>query len=52
MPSDRLVRFRQYMAAFEGAADPAKSIEHSPERFSNSKFKDYACHPPANEIAG
>jgi hypothetical protein len=28
MPSDRLVRFRQYMAAFEGAADPAKSIEH------------------------
>jgi hypothetical protein len=28
MPSDRLTRFRQYMAAFEGAADPAKSIEH------------------------
>jgi hypothetical protein len=28
MPSDRLIRFRQYMAAFEGAADPAKSIEH------------------------
>jgi hypothetical protein len=27
MPSDRLTRFRQYMAAFEGAADPAKSIE-------------------------
>jgi hypothetical protein len=26
MPSDRLTRFRQYMAAFEGAADPAKSI--------------------------
>jgi hypothetical protein len=28
MPSDRLTRFRQYMAAFEGAADPVKSIEH------------------------
>jgi hypothetical protein len=28
MPSDRLLRFREYMAAFEGAADPAKSIEH------------------------
>ncbi len=27
MPSDRLTRFRQYMAAFEGAADPSKSIE-------------------------
>jgi Cdc6-like AAA superfamily ATPase len=28
MPSDRLLRFRQYMAAFEGSADPAKSIDH------------------------
>jgi hypothetical protein len=28
MPSDRLTQFREYMAAFEGAADPAKSIEH------------------------
>jgi hypothetical protein len=28
MASDRLMRFRQYMAAFEGAADPAKSLAH------------------------
>jgi hypothetical protein len=28
MASDRLIRFRQYMAAFEGAADPAKSLAH------------------------
>jgi hypothetical protein len=28
MASDRLIRFRQYMAAFEGAADPAKSLAY------------------------